>query len=162
MSNIDKLLNELGSIYGNEEGNRAELLNDKMEKLYDKDQVSYRLDAEMFFNELNFAVSKPFKEEGLAEEDPRKLAIVPYLFNGLCHHFFFTFIKKQEGVTCAGDKTAFVIRKIKEALRKGENISLQQNYSVNDLGGEKYQHVQGYWSPKCITDTDSAIEMFNK
>ena len=160
MTDIDNFLNQLASFYTAEPVVREQNLTETLASLYDKDQVSYQIDTELFFDELNRAISAPFISEGLKETDERKLAIIPYLFNGQGHHFFLAYIKSREGIQCAGDKAAFIIRQIKTALREGQNVSLVQNYSEQDLGGEKYKDMQAYWSPHCIPDTDKAISLF--
>lgn len=70
---------------------------------------------------------------------------------------------RKEGSACSGDKETFIIRKVKESIIKGENLSLFMTYgnsASRDKIEESIWDKQAYWSPKSFKDTDEVIKQF--
>jgi hypothetical protein len=87
---------------------------------------------------------------------------IQFIYNGLLPHFVRKVIEKNEGSCCSGDKEAFIIRKIKESVATGTNISLYQTYEgIENIDKEKWDE-QAYWSPRSFKDTDDVKAQFRK
>lgn len=82
------------------------------------------------------------------------------IYNGLLPHFVRTVIEKKEGTICSGDKEHFVIRKMKEAIATGTNLSLYQTYDGCERIEKEKWSQQAYWSPKSFRDTDDVKAKF--
>lgn len=93
------------------------------------------------------------------------------LFNGeeIMNMVFRDYISDVEGSPCCADKSGFIVRRIKRALKERKNIPLCQTYAEyrnngGDLGGINETNTDMdticYWCPKTIKDTDAAIELY--
>lgn len=93
------------------------------------------------------------------------------LFNGeeIMDMVFKDYIADIEGSMCCADKSRFIVRRIKNALKERKNISLQETYAEyrdngGNLGGINENNADlneiCYWCPKTIKDTDSAINLY--
>jgi len=93
------------------------------------------------------------------------------LFNGeeIMDLVFKDYISEIEGSPCCADKSGFIVRRIKKALKERTNIPLGQTYAEyrdngGNLGGINENNTDlneiCYWCPKTIKDTDSAIKLY--
>lgn len=82
------------------------------------------------------------------------------VYNGLLPHFIRKVIENNEGTACSGDKERFIIKKIKESVATGTNITLYQTYEgCENISQDKWDE-QAFWSPKSFKDTDDVKEQF--
>ena len=82
------------------------------------------------------------------------------IYNGLLPHFVRKVIEKNEVSPRSGDKEHFVIKKIKESVATGANISLYQTYEGCERIDKDKWSEQAYWSPKSFKDTDEVKAKF--
>jgi len=94
-----------------------------------------------------------------------------FLFNGeeIMNSVFRDFISSTEGSSCCADKSGFITRRIKRAIKERKNLPLIETYQEyknngGDLGGINESNTDlnqiCYWCPKNIKDTDSAIDLY--
>lgn len=128
---------------------------------YHNNESLYESRLSLFLANLNEFAAKPFLEDDVLEKDTKKRAIVPYLYNGVFAHFVRTYIENVEGRIYSGDKTRFVIKGVKKAIRTGTCLPLNQVYSEEDEW-VKPENIgkRAYWSPKSFDTTDEVIEAF--
>ena len=94
-----------------------------------------------------------------------------FLFNAeeIMDSLFRNYIELTEGSSCCGDKSSFIVRRIKCAIKERKNMPLSYTYAEyrdngGNLGGINETNTDlnkvCYWCPKTIKDTDSAIDLF--
>lgn len=82
------------------------------------------------------------------------------LIRGSLERFFERYISITEGSACSSDKAGFICRKIKESIKKNENLSLYADYTGIERIEKEDWNKQAYWSPKTIKDTDEAKRIY--
>ena len=91
--------------------------------------------------------------------EQKSLGIVHEIVSGNFENFYGKYFRNFEGHSCSSDKSSFVTRKVLEAVKNRENLSLFEDYS-------KYPHMRGdlssraFWSPITIPDTDTALRVY--
>ena len=94
-----------------------------------------------------------------------------FLFNAeeIMNSLFRNYIELIEGSPCCNDKSGFIVKRIKQALKERRNIPLKYTYaeyrdSGGNLGGINETNTDlntvCYWCPESIKDTDNAIDLF--
>ncbi len=91
----------------------------------------------------------------------RNMYIAEHIVSGLYEHFFRELMERSEGSPACADKARFITRMTMKALKENRSVCLYENYTKYDQIKEN-KEKQAYWSPRTVTDTDAAIELFTK
>lgn len=115
----------------------------------------------MFFNKIEYAQHQFSRVVAgvIGVPKQKNMYIVEHIVSGLYEHFHRTLIEKTEGSGCCADKSRFIKNMTLKALKENTNLSLYEDYTKCDQIKEDKEQ-QAYWSPKTITDTDTAMKMF--
>lgn len=125
---LEKTILSLATFFNeNSEKQNREFLN-KLYEMFDKNESLY--DSELSLAFLNFQkfATMPWLAKHPQVTDGWEKSYIECIYNGLLPHFVRKIIEKNEGTTCSGDKEHFIIRKIKESVATGKNISLYETY----------------------------------
>lgn len=156
----DIMLGIFEAVIGSQKIEDGKLLSLLMKKFHEGEEL-YETESMLAMAGLTEFLAEPFKKTYcVAETNPRKLAVIPHLYDGLLEAFLTKKIAKEEGGMFSGDKAGFVVSSIKKALISGKNIPLEVHYE--DLEDETCHGRTGrcFWSPSSFADTDHAIEQF--
>lgn len=143
----------------NSKEQNAELIK-KLERRFSENEGLY--ESEITLAYLNFTkfAALPWFNQHPEVTDGWEKSYIECIYNGLLPHFVRKVIEKNEGSVCSGDKEHFIIKKIKESIATGTNISLYQTYEGYESISKDKWAEQAYWSPKCFKDTDDVKKQF--
>jgi hypothetical protein len=158
---IDVFTAIFDSIIKSEQAKYSEL-SKFLEELYSCGEDRYRSSLNLFYANLSECISKPYRDECPANVDKKLSIVIPYFYNGTFEHFVRTTIENKEGSCCSGDKTAFVLGRVKAAIKDNKNYSLYRVYTKDDEWLEDKEKIGSlaYWSPTSFADTNDAISKF--
>lgn len=143
-------------------GLEKETLDENLE-VYEKLKTLYNENQKQFFDwvEIGYDDFDTLVASVIDLPDQKNKYILQFVTNGTYEHFHRTRIEKLEGSSCCADKSSFIKEMTLKALKEGKNLSLYNDYrNVDSIKEEKER--QAYWSPKSVSDTDQAMELFWK
>lgn len=143
----------------NSKEQNAELIKE-LDRRFSENESLYESEIALAFLNFKKFASMPWLTRHPEVIDGWEKTYIESIYDGSLPHFVRKVIEKNEGSICSGDKEHFVIKKIKESVASGTNISLYQTYEGCERIGKDKWNEQAYWSPKCFKDTDDVKTQF--
>ena len=137
----------------------AELIK-KLHETFEKNEALYECQMTIAFLNFTRFAAMPWLNKNPQVTDGWDKSLIECIYNGTFPHFVRKVIEKNEGSCCSGDKESFIIKKVKESIVTGTNISLYADYTGCETIDKDKWNQQAYWSPKSFKDTDEVIKKF--
>lgn len=134
-------------------------LAEPLKKFCRENEEEYCSQASSILGELKDVLAGPYAERHFPK-DANNLWLIKDAATGKLYDFIERYVDENEGWMFKADKADFTLKKVVEALEKGENLSLFRDYTAVGETDEARKHLRAYWSPSSWEDTDGVIRSY--
>lgn len=159
---LERTIQSLALSFENNSKEQNKEFIEELDKRFSENESLYESEITLAFLNFTMFASMPWLSRHPEVTNEWEKSYIECIYNGLLPHFVRKVIENNEGSVCSGDKEHFIIKKIKESVATGTNISLYQTYEGCERIDKDKWSEQAYWSPKSFKDTDDVKAKFKE